>query len=75
MRWPYHSSLYYLDLRWGLRLCYSQNLYSYLYLYVCVREVLVGEVVLVTVSDFEMFVETELVNLGYLLELLAPPLY
>ena len=32
------------------------------------REVLVGEVVLVTVSDFELFVETELVNLGCLLK-------
>ena len=43
--------------------------YSCVYLRVRVREVPVGEVVLV------LFVETEFVGLGYLLVVLAPPLY
>ena len=49
--------------------------YSCVYLRVRVREVPVGEVVLVIAFDFVLFVETEFVGLGYLLVLLAPPLY
>ena len=49
--------------------------YSCLYLRVRVREVPAGEAVLVIAFDFVLSVETEFVGLGYLLVVLAPPLY